>query len=98
MVTAPLRPKLFGDLTDLRSLVIILLFGLVAMVLWLISHNKALLDDAAFMAVVGNLVGNGGLGLMLAWLFGGTKTGGETMTALANNATQGQSAPLEEKL
>jgi hypothetical protein len=68
-------------LPDIRVWVIIALFLLSWRILEMISTEPALLKEGAFMLLVGMIVGNGGLGAAVLWLFGGTKTGGEVMKA-----------------
>lgn len=65
---------------DIRGLVIVGYFGLAARLLYMIEGNPALLKDAAFMTVV-TLILATGLGTIATYLFGGTKTGGDVMTA-----------------
>ena len=71
------------SVVDLRSSVIVGLFLLTGGILGMIYQRPALLDSAPFMTIATLIVGGSGLGAIVAWLFGGTKTGSEVMSANA---------------
>lgn len=54
-------------------------FGLVFFLFWMIYQTPDLLQDSAFTGLAGLLVGSGGIGTVLSFAFGGTKTGSEVM-------------------
>ena len=81
------------DKGDIRPLVIIALFLEAACLLGMIAWNPALLNSAAFMLVVGFVIGNGGQGGVTSWLFGGTQVGGAVMKSNAETLASGGPSP-----
>lgn len=76
---------------DTRVAVMLGVFGLAYKILLMIEAKPALLDNSAFMTVVTLIIGGSGLGAVIAFLFGGTRTGAEVMKAqsaslIANSA------------
>jgi hypothetical protein len=67
---------------DVRGWAIMGFFALTFDLLWMINHNPALLKDASFMQFAQTLA-TGGILLVASNLFGGTKSGAETNSALA---------------
>jgi hypothetical protein len=67
------------DRLDLRWLVVAGLFGLGFRLLWLIQVNPRILDDAPFMAIATLIMGGSGIGAIVAFMFGGTKSGSAVM-------------------
>lgn len=66
---------------DLRVVVAIGYFALSWKLIDMIEVNPKLLAVSAFIGVASAVIGSGGLGLIAAFLFGGTKTGSEVMKA-----------------
>ncbi len=76
-------------LPDARTWVSIGYFSLVWRVLYMIERNPALLGNAAFMTVVTLIAGTGGLGIVGAFYFGGTKVGSEVMANQSRTLASG---------
>ena len=83
MATECPDPKDHDGLVDIRGLVTFALFVLSGALLLMIYLDPGLLKEGAFMLLVGMVIGQGGLGAVTGWLFGGTKTGGEVMKSNA---------------
>ena len=66
---------------DTRAWVIVGIFLLAYKLLSMIEANPTLLSNAAFMIVVSLIIGGAGLGAVVSFLFGGTKTGSDVMKA-----------------
>jgi hypothetical protein len=79
--------------TDVRSLVILALFILSGALLGMIYANPGLLHETAFMMLVTLIIGQGGLGAVTAFLFGGTKTGSDVMKAQSEAVIAGTPPP-----
>ena len=92
----PARPLTWLErmvpLPETRDLVVVGYFLLAARLLYMIEGQPSLLANAAFMIVVGLVVGTGGLGVIASFYFGGTKTGSDTM--VAQTKTIAASAPV----
>jgi hypothetical protein len=73
-------------------------FGLTFRLLQLIESKPELLNSAPFMTVATLIGGSGGLGVVGAFFFGGTRSGSDVMTAqskalVANSTTPPPSPP-----
>ncbi len=68
---------------DARIWVMLGLFALAWRLLWMIAERPALLDSAPFMTIATLILGGSGIGAVVSFLFGGTKTGGEVMKSNA---------------
>lgn len=66
---------------DTRVWVMVGIFGLAYKILSMIEAKPDLLTNAAFMTVATMVLGGSGLGAVVAFQFGGTKTGSEVMKA-----------------
>ena len=86
---------------DFRLCAAFAVFAMVFYLLHMIEAKPELLKDAAFMGMAGLLVGSGGIGTVLAYAFGGTKSGSEVMTsqnkALTNPSPPTPAAPDPQK-
>lgn len=67
---------------DVRGWAIIGFFAITFLILLMIDRNPALLKDSSFMQLAQSLA-TGGILLVATNLFGGTKSGAETNSALA---------------
>lgn len=72
---------------DVRGWAILGFFGLTFQLLHMIDTNPALLKDASFMQFAQALA-TGGILLVATNLFGGTKSGAETNSALASHVAK----------
>ncbi len=75
---------------DTGFLIMAGMFAMAWKVLTMIDANPALLKESDFMMIVTLIFGGSGIGAVIAWRFGGTKTGGDVMKAqsaavIANN-------------
>lgn len=76
------RPWWADHMPDTRAFVAVGYFILSGILLQMIATNPdKLLGNAAFMTVTTLIIGTGGLGVVGAFFFGGTKTGAEVMTS-----------------
>lgn len=73
---------------DVRGWAVIGGFAVTMLVLIMIARNPGLLDSAPFMALIGPLI-SGTLLLVYSNLFGGTKSGTETATKMADTVAAG---------
>lgn len=73
---------------DVRGWAIVGFFALTFMILQMIRENPNLLAVASFMQFAGALA-TGGVLTVASNLFGGTKSGAETNSALAANVAKG---------
>lgn len=80
------------DGTDVRTLVILALFILAGGILIMVALNPALLHETSFMVLATLVFGGSGLGAVVAFLFGGTKTGSSVMES--NAATIQAATPV----
>lgn len=81
------------DLTDVRSLVVISMVLMTIYILHLIAVNPELAENKLFEDVVKNLTGVGGFGLILMFLFGGSKASNQaidTVNEIAKNNPNSQ--------
>lgn len=72
---------------EVRGWAIIGFFGLTFALLGMIAANPALLENASFMQFAQSLA-TGGILLVATNLFGGTKSGAETNSALASSVAK----------
>lgn len=72
-------------LPDARGWCALAVFALTVGILQMIANNPALLSNASFMLLVGNIAGAGGLGLVLAFHFG-SSTGTQKANERADRA------------
>lgn len=77
----PSRPWRAALIPDTRACMILGIFGLAYKLLSMIDGKPVLLNNTAFMMVATLILGGSGLGAIVAYLFGGTKTGSEVMKA-----------------
>ena len=73
---------------EVRILIMIGLFALAWRLLDMIGSNVKLLDSGAFMIIVGLIIGSGGLGTLVAFYFGASKTGADVMSAQSQSVIQ----------
>lgn len=69
-------------MTDIRGVVAIGVLLLVAMIFGLLAWIPELRGDGTFKDLAILVVGSGGFGIVLGWLFGGSKTGSQAVEKL----------------
>ena len=72
---------------DVRVWIVIGLFGLAWRLLYMIEAQPALLNSAPFMTITTLILGGAGLGAPVAFYYGGTKTGSDTMKSQTDALT-----------
>jgi len=76
---------------DIRAWASLGMFALVFVILWMIYDKPELADNNLFATVATLLAGTGGFGLMVSFLWGGTKSSAgavEAMTSMAATAAK----------
>ena len=77
---------------DFRAWVAAGVFALAFYIVHMIEKNPTLLANASFMQMVGMVVGGSGLGVIVLFCYGGTKSGSDVMSA-QNKAVIASSPP-----
>ncbi len=91
-----MKPWWANMIPDTRFFIAVGYFALVWRVLYMIEGNPSLLTNAAFMTVVTLIAGTGGLGIVGAFFFGGTKSGSEVMSSQNKALAASNPVTIEE--
>lgn len=94
--TPPMKPsRVRVTFPEVRIVILVFLFLLAWKLLNMLEANPKLLGDSAFMIIVGMIIGSGGIGALVAFYFGASKTGADVMQAQSASVIQQAQQPKQ---